>query len=75
MPDSDGCDQQHKAQLKAGHRGSVQLPILFSTLINGLYVGTECTLSKFTGVTKLGQAADTLDGCAAIQSDLHKLEK
>lgn len=35
----------------------------------------ESTLSKFTGHIKLEEAADTPDGCAAIQMDLDKLKK
>lgn len=34
----------------------------------------RCTLSKFTDDTKLRRAACTLEGCAAIQGDLDRLE-
>ena len=40
--------------------------------VNGL--DEECTLSKFADDTKLGGVADTVEGCAAIQPDLNRLE-
>ena len=47
---------------------------MFSIFINDLDKGAECTLSKFTEVTKQGGAADTPDGYAATQSNLARLE-
>ena len=36
--------------------------------------GIVSTLSKYTNDTKLGGVADTLEGCAAIQQDLDRLQ-
>ncbi|KAK4807014.1 LOW QUALITY PROTEIN: hypothetical protein QYF61_000343 [Mycteria americana] len=49
--------------------GSIPGPILFNVLINDLDDG------EFADDTKLGGAADTPEGCAAIQRDLDRLEK
>lgn len=51
-------------------KGSI--PFIF---VNDLYDRTECTLSKLVDDTIQGGVADMAEGCAAIQSDLDKLEK
>lgn len=53
-------------------QGMITGPILLNIFNNDLDVGKECTLSKDT---KLRRVVDTLDGFAAIQSVINKLEK
>lgn len=79
LPCLKGCDQQHEVQLEGSHywstAGVYTGPMLFNIFINYLDDGTECILNKFAGGARLGGMADALEGCAAIQRDLDRLQK
>jgi len=48
--------------------------VLFNFFTSDLDEGTERTLSNFANGMKLQGVADTLEGCAAIQGGLNRLE-
>ena len=53
---------------------SVLGPVLFAIFSSDLDEGVECAVSKLADETKRGEVADTLEGCAATQQDLDRLE-
>lgn len=49
-------------------------PVLFNIIMNDLDDGAECTLSKFSDGTKLGEVADSPEGHAGNQRDQLRLK-
>ena len=54
--------------------GWVLALVSFNILVNGLEEGIVSTLSKYASETKLGGAAGTPEGCAAVQQELDRME-
>lgn len=49
--------------------------MLFNVLLSLLYNDLQCTLSIFADNIKLGRGVTILEGRAAIQGDINRLEK
>ena len=61
-------------QMSVGGGLSVLGPVLFAIFSSDLDEGVECAVSKLADETKRGEVADMLEGCAATQQDLDRLE-
>ena len=48
--------------------------VLFNAFVSDLDEGVVSTLGKYASESKLGAVAGTLEGCAAIQQDVGRLE-
>lgn len=55
-------------------QASVLGPLLFNVVLTDLHVGLEDILSLFVDDTKLGGAADSIEGREALQKDVEKVE-
>lgn len=55
--------------------GSILGPLLFNIFSNDTNGMVDCTLCKFEDNTKLRRVVGSLDGCAALQMDLSRLDK